>query len=140
MKLEFDYLTSISLGLFIGSLVLFICRLISYPITGTLIAVLLSSMIAAFLYNPSKKRAINNRTLRALAASILFSLFYGIIFLIYYIPRFKSLLTTADMASGVSLIILVLIVLVGGLFLGSIGGSIGSTIRNIFSVINKEKN
>ena len=139
MNLEFDYLTSISMGLFIGSLILLICRLINYPITGVIIAVLFSSLIAAFIYNPSKKRVVNHKTLRATAASILFSVFFGIMFIIYYIPRFSSTLPSADAASSISILLLVAIVLFGGLILGSIGGSIGSTFRDIFSVINKEK-
>ena len=85
MNLEFDYLTSISIGLFAASLILFICRFISYPITGTILAVLFSSLIAAFIYNPSKKRSANRKTLRATAASILFSIIFGVMFLIYYI-------------------------------------------------------
>lgn len=139
MNLEFDYLTSISIGLFMASLILFVCRLISYPITGTIIAVLLSSLIAAFIYNPSKKRSVNHKTLRATAASILFSIFFGVMFLYYYIPRFNSILTTGDMASSFSVLLLTVIVLFGGLILGSIGGSIGTTFRDILSVINKEK-
>lgn len=138
MNLEFDYLTSISIGLFIASLILFICRFIGYPITGTIIALLFSSLIAAFIYNPSKKRSVNHKTLRAIAASILFSIFFGIMFLFYYIPKFNSILTTGDMATSLSILLMVAIILFGGLMLGSIGGSIGSTFRDIFSVINKE--
>jgi uncharacterized protein involved in cysteine biosynthesis len=59
-------------------------------------------------------------------------------FLIYYIPRFNAVLT-GDMASGLSILLLVAIILIGGLILGSIGGSIGATFRDILSVINKEK-
>jgi Sec-independent protein translocase protein TatA len=43
------------------------------------------------------------------------------------------------MASGLSILLLVAIILFGGLILGSIGGSIGATFRDILSVINKEK-
>lgn len=139
MNLEFDYLTSISIGLFVASLILFICRFIGYPITGTIIALLFSSLIAAFIYNPSKKRSVNHKTLRAIAASILFSIIFGIMLLFYYIPRFNSILTTGDMATSLSILLLIAIVLFGGLVIGSIGGSIGSTFRDIFSVINKEK-
>ncbi|MBO7719524.1 MAG: hypothetical protein J6S29_05160, partial [Methanosphaera sp.] len=81
---------------------------------------------------------VNHKTLRAIAASILFSIFFGIMFLFYYIPKFNSILTTGDMATSLSILLMVAIILFGGLMLGSIGGSIGSTFRDIFSVINKE--
>ena len=131
MNLEVDYLTSISIGLFVASLILLVCRFIGYPITGTIVAVLFSSMIAAFI-------SVNHKTLRAIAASILFTIFFGIMFLFYYIPKFNSIITTGDMATSLSILLMVAIILFGGLILGSIGGSIGSTFRDIFSVIKKE--
>ncbi|MBE6488213.1 MAG: hypothetical protein E7Z86_05825 [Methanosphaera stadtmanae] len=138
MNLEFDYFTSISCGLFISSLILVICRLISYPITGVILALVLSSLLAAFLYHPSKKKTVNHKTIRATGASILFSLIFGIIFIIYYIPRFSSLLSTGDLSLSISILIVLAIVVIGGIIIGSIGGSIGSTFRDIFSLIKKE--
>ena len=121
MNLNFDYLTSTIIGLFIGSLVLFLGRLLSFPISGILLAIIISALSASFLYNPSNKRNPNHRTLRGT------------------IPKFSSILGTADISLGLSLVIVLLITVIGGIILGSFGGSIGSTFRDIVSVIYTEK-
>ena len=53
MNLKNDYLTSTIIGLLIGSLVLFLGRLLSFPISGILLAIIISALSASFLYNPS---------------------------------------------------------------------------------------
>lgn len=138
MNFNLDYLTSISIGLFIGSLLLFLGRLLQYPITGIILGVVCSSLIASFLYNPSNKRNPKHRTLRGTTASFLFCLIFSILLTAYYIPRFSTLLGTADISLGVSLLIILLFTVIGGIIIGTIGGSIGSTFRDLFAVVTNE--
>ena len=88
MNLNFDYLTSTIIGLFIGSLVLFLGRLLSFPISGILLAIIISALSASFLYNPSNKRNPNHRTLRGTMSSFLLCLIFSIFLTGYYIPKF----------------------------------------------------
>ena len=134
MNLNFDYLTSTIIGLFIGSLVLFLGRLLSFPISGILLAIIISALSASFLYNPS-----NKRNLRGTMSSFLLCLIFSIFLTGYYIPKFSSILGTADISLGLSLVIVLLITVIGGIILGSFGGSIGSTFRDLVSVIYTEK-
>ena len=139
MNLNFDYLTSTIIGLFIGSLVLFLGRLLSFPISGILLAIIISALSASFLYNPSNKRNPNHRTLRGTMSSFLLCLIFSIFLTGYYIPKFSSILGTADISLGLSLVIVLLITVIGGIILGSFGGSIVSTFRDLVSVIYTEK-
>ena len=137
--IEMDYLTSVSCGLFIASLILLISRFMSMPITGIILAIVLSAFIAAFIYNPSTKKDPKHRSLRGTSASVFFCLIFSIILTVYYIPRLSNVFTTADMSTGVALIIILVITVVGGIVIGTIGGSIGSTFRDLYSVAVNEK-
>ena len=139
MNLNFDYLTSTIIGLFIGSLVLFLGRLLSFPISGILLAIIISALSASFLYNPSTQINPNHRTLSGTMSSFLLCLIFSIFLTGYYIPKFSSILGTADISLGLSLVIVLLITVIGGIILGSFGGSIGSTFRDLVSVIYTEK-
>lgn len=138
MKLEFNYLTSISIGLFISSLILLISRFMGMPITGLIISIILSAFIASFLYNPSKKKNVNHRTLRGIGASVILCLVFGIVFSFYYIPRFGNLIPSYDISFGISVLLVLVFTVVGGIIVGSLGGSIGSTIRDILSIAKRE--
>ncbi|MBE6494280.1 MAG: hypothetical protein E7Z84_06705 [Methanosphaera stadtmanae] len=134
-----DYKTSISIGLFVSALILFIGRLTNFPISGLILGVVLSSLIAAFIYNPSNKKEVKHRSLRGVGASFFFCLIFSVVLTMYYIPNFSSLLKTADLSLGVSLLIIFLFTLIGGIVFGSLGGSIGSTLRDICSVVTTER-
>lgn len=137
--MNFNYILSVSIGLFVGSLVLLISRLIGFPITGIILAVVLTSFIAAFLYHPSTKKDPKHRSLRGTSASVLFCLIFSIAFTFYYIPRLGSLYGRTDLSMGVALLLILLFTVIGGIILGTIGGSIGSTFRDLFSVFVSEK-
>ena len=53
--------------------------------------------------------------------------------------KIYSILGTADISLGLSLVIVLLITVIGGIILGSFGGSIGFTFRDLVSVIYTEK-
>ncbi len=136
-----DYKISIGIGLFVSALILFIGRLINFPISGLILGVVLSSLIAAFIYNPSNKKEVKHRSLRGVGASFFFCLIFSIVLTMYYIPHFSSLLNTADLSLGVSILIIILFTVICGIVFGSLGGSIGATLRDICSVItSKRKN
>ncbi|WP_455645521.1 DUF5518 domain-containing protein [Methanosphaera sp.] len=139
MNLDMDYKTSVIMGIFCGSLILFIGRLINLPITGVLLGIIFSALIASFLYNPSSKKEAKHRALRGASASMILCIVFSIFLTIYYIPRFSSVLNTADLSVSLSIGIILLFTIIGGLLIGSISGSIGSTFRDMFSVINTEK-
>lgn len=139
MNFNFDYLTSITVGLFIGSLILFMGRILSFPISGLILGIICSSFVASFLYNPSNKRNPKHRSLRGAMSSFLLCLIFSILLTAYYIPKFSSILGTADMSLGISLLIILAFTIVGGLIMGSFGGSIGSTFRDLIAVITSEK-
>lgn len=137
--IKLNYLTSTLIGLFTGSLILFIGRLVSYPITFLILAILIAPLTAAFLYNPSNKKKSEHRTLKCTASSIILCFIFSILLAAYYIPRFNNLLGTADISASMAVIIIVAFTVIGGFLIGSIGGSIGTTLRNIVSVITFEK-
>ena len=137
---KFTYLSSVVIGLFDGSLVLLICRLIGLPITGVLLSVFLSAFVTTFVYNPSEKKKNNNATIRGVSASVLFSIIFGIMLAIYYVPKLGSVLTTSDISISASIGIILLITVIGGLIIGTIGGSIGSTKRDLFTISPLDKN
>lgn len=137
--IEMDYLTSVSFGLFVASVILLISRFMSMPITGVILAVVLSAFIASFIYNPNTKKDPKHRSLRGTSASVFFCLIFSIILTMYYIPRLSGVFTTADMSTGVALVIVLLITVIGGVVIGTIGGSIGSTFRDLYSVAVSEK-
>lgn len=139
MNFEFDYATSICIGLFSGSLILFLGRLLSYPVTGVILAIVASSFIATFIYNPSNKSEPKHRTLRGSLASITLSFIFAVMFTAYYIPKFSSLISSQDFSLGISIILILLFTVVGGLILGSVSGSIASTIRSFISVVSSKK-
>ena len=72
-------------------------------------------------------------------SSFLLCLIFSIFLTGYYIPKFSSILGTADISLGLSLVIVLLITVIGGIIIGSFGGSIGSTFRDLVSVIYTEK-
>ncbi|MEE3324084.1 MAG: hypothetical protein VZR33_02025 [Methanosphaera sp.] len=133
-----SYMASVVIGIFVGSLVLLISRLIGIPITGVILAVVLSSFITAFLYDPSSKKN-NHTTIRGASASLLFSLIFAVMLILYYMPRLGNLFGTADVSISVSILIILVIAVIGGLVLGSISGSIGSTLRDLKTVLSSEK-
>lgn len=137
--MNINYITSVSIGLFVGSIILLISRIIGYPITGIILAVVLSSFTAAFAYNPSGKKDPKHRSLRGTSASVLFCLIFSVILVFYYIPRLGSLVGSKDITSGVALLLVLIFTVLGGIILGTIGGSIGSTFRDLFSVVKSEK-
>ncbi len=139
MKYEFDYLTSVCTGIFIGSLLIFLGRILSYPITGLVLGIIFSAFVASFLYNPSNKKHPTHRALRGSTASIILCFIFGIFFTSYYIPRFSSILTTTDVSASVSVLVILALVFFGGLIIGSISGSIGSTIRDLVSVATSRR-
>lgn len=134
-----SYMASVVIGIFVGSLVLLISRLIGIPITGVILAVVLSSFITAFLYDPSSKNKNNHTTIRGASASLLFSLIFAVMLILYYMPRLGNLFGTADISISVSILIILVIAVIGGLVLGSISGSIGSTLRDLKTVLSSEK-
>lgn len=138
--MNLDYLTSVSVGLFIGSLILFIGRLFNFPITGVILAIIFSALITSFLYNPSSKKEPKHRSLRGSMASFLLCLIFSIILTIYYIPHFSNVLSTADLSISVSIMIILFITVIGGFVIGTLGGSIGSTFRDLVTVVTSEKN
>ncbi|WP_304124840.1 DUF5518 domain-containing protein [Methanosphaera cuniculi] len=137
--IKLDYLTSILIGLFIGSFILFIARLLSYPISGIILAIIIAPLVAAFLYNPSNKKKANHRSLRCTASSIILCFIFSLILATYYIPQFNSLLGSADISASMAILIIIAFTIIGGFLIGSIGGSIGATLRNIVSVITFER-
>ncbi|RAP48078.1 MAG: hypothetical protein BZ135_01075 [Methanosphaera sp. rholeuAM6] len=139
MLKEMNYITSVVTGIFIASAVLFVSRLIGMPITGIVLAIVLSSFVTSFLYNPRAKAKNNHTTLRGVSASVIFSIIFSIMLAIYYIPSLSGYIGTSDMSVAVAIIIILLITLFGGLLLGTIAGSIGSTFRDLFSVYSSEK-
>jgi hypothetical protein len=136
---DINYIASVVVGLFVGSLILFISRLLGIPITGIIISIVLSAFITTFLYDPYSKKKVHHLTLRGTATSVIFSLIFGIMLTIYYVPRLGSLFGTADISISVSILIILLIRVLCGLILGSIGGSIGSTFRNLYTVFVLER-
>ncbi len=139
MDYQIDYLTSIAIGIFIGSLILFIGRLFNFPITGIILAILISSLIAAFIYNPSNKKETKHRSLRGTGASFILGLLFSTVLIAYYVPKVNNLIGNTDLTLGIAILVIVLITVLGGIVLGSIGGSIGSTFRDMASVISIEK-
>ncbi|MDD6286588.1 DUF5518 domain-containing protein [uncultured Methanosphaera sp.] len=139
MNFNMDYETSIIIGLFLGSVILFMGRILSYPITGTLLAIICSALFASFLYNPSNKKNPKHRALRGATSSFLLCFIFSIILTIYYVPRFSSVLGTADLSISLSIGIILLFTIIGGIVIGSLGGSIGSTFRDLVSVITFER-
>ncbi len=134
-----SYIASVVTGIFVGSLTLFVGRLIGIPITGVILAIVLSSFIAAFVYNPSSKSKNNHTTIRGASASLIFSLIFSIMLILYYMPRLGSLFGTADISISVSILLILLISFLGGLVIGSISGSIGSTFRDLITVFLSER-
>ena len=134
-----SYLAAVVLGIFIGSLTLFVSRLIGIPITGVILAIVLSSFVTAFVYNPSSKSKNNHTTIRGTSASLIFSLIFAVMLILYYMPRLGSLFGTADISISVSILIILFIAVIAGLVLGSISGSIASTFRDLITVISSEK-
>lgn len=139
LNLNFNYITSMVLGIFIGSIILLLSRIMGLPISGAILAIVLSAFVTSFLYNPSKRKNPTHTTLRGTGASMIFSLIFSIMLIIYYMPRLGSLIGTADMSISVSIGIILLITVIIGLVLGTIGGSIGSTFRDLCTVISSEK-
>lgn len=138
MNLNFNYITSMVLGVFVASIILLLGRIIGLPITGTLLSIVISAFVTSFLYNPSKKKNNNHTVLRGTSASMIFSLIFSIMLTIYYIPKL-SILNTADLSIAVSVGIILVITVVCGLVLGTIGGSIGSTFRDLYTVYTSER-
>lgn len=133
-----DYITSVVIGVFVGSLTLFVSRLLEIPITGVILAILLSSFVTAFVYNPSKK-VNKHSTIRGTSASLIFSLIFAVMLIVYYMPHLGGVFQTADISITVSILIILAIAVIGGLVLGSISGSIGSTFRDLCTIILSEK-
>lgn len=138
MITNMNYISSVALGIFVGSVVLFVSRLMGIPITGVVLAIVLSSFVAAFVYNPSAKKKSNHSTLRGVSASVILSIMFSIMLSLYYIPRLGNIFNTADTSIAVSVGIVLAITLFGGLVLGTISGTIGSTFRDLFSVVKSE--
>lgn len=134
-----SYLASVVFGIFVGSLTLFVSRLIGIPITGVILAIVLSSFIAAFVYDPSSKSKNDHTTVRGTSASLIFSLIFAVMLIIYYMPRLGSLFGTADISISVSILIILFIALIAGLVLGSISGTIASTFRDLLTVLSSKK-
>jgi hypothetical protein len=134
-----NYLASVFVGIFIGSLTLFVSRLIGIPITGVILAIVLSSFVTAFIYNPSSKSKNTHTTIRGTSASLIFSLIFAVMLILYYMPHLGSLFGTADISISVSILIILFIAVIAGLILGSISGTIGSTFRDLITVISSEK-
>lgn len=134
-----DYITSVVIGIFVGSLTLLLSRIIGIPITGVILAIILSSFITTFIYNPSDKKQYKHSTIRGTSASLIFSLIFAIMLIVYYMPRLGGIFPTADISISVSILIILIIAIIGGLMLGSISGSIGSTFRDLCTVILSEK-
>lgn len=143
IKLDYiylDYLTSIIIGLFIGSFILFIGRIMGYPLSAVILAIIMAPLVAAFLYNPSDKKNVKHRALRCTTSSMILCFIFSIFLVSYYIPKFSSLLMmTNDVSFAMSIIIVLLFTIIGGVVLGSLGGSIGRTIRDVVSVVLYEK-
>ena len=139
MITNMNYISSVVLGIFIGSVILFASRLLGLPITGVILAIVFSSFVAAFVYNPNAKKKSNHSTLRGVSASVIFSIIFSVMLSMYYIPRLGSIFNTADTSIAVSVGIVLSITLLGGLVLGTISGTIGSTFRDLFSVFKSEK-
>ena len=133
------YLASVVMGIFVGSLTLFVSRLIGIPITGVILAIVLSSFVTAFIYNPSSKSKNVHTTIRGTSASLIFSLICAVMLILYYMPRLGSLFGTADISISVSILLILFIAVIAGLVLGSISGSIGSTFRDLITVLSSEK-
>ncbi|MBE6486951.1 MAG: hypothetical protein E7Z85_08945 [Methanosphaera stadtmanae] len=134
-----SYLISVVMGIFVGSVTLFVSRLIGIPITGVILAIVLSSFITAFVYNPSSKSKNTHTTIRGTSSSLIFSLIFAVMLILYYIPRLGSLFGTADISISVSIFIILFIAVIAGLVLGSISGTIGSTFRDLITIVSSEK-
>ena len=134
-----NYITAVAIGLFVSSLVLLIGRLIGLPITGLLLAILLSALLTSLLYDPSSKKRNDHTTLRGTATSVIFTLLFAIMLTIYYIPKLGNLFSTADISLSVAVGIILVIALFGGIIIGAISGSIGSTFRDLYTVFVSEK-
>lgn len=133
-----DYITSVVIGVFVGSVTLFVSRLIEMPITGIVLAILLTSFVTAFVYNPSKKQ-YKHSTIRGTSASLIFTLIFAIMLIVYYMPRLGNLFPSVDLSVTASILLILAIALLGGLVLGSISGTIGSTFRDLCTLIFLEK-
>ena len=132
---EFDYLSSISIGVFVSSILLFISRLIGIPITGIVISILLAPLIASFVYNPSIKEEVKHRGVRGIGASFIYSILLGVILVVYYLPKVNTLIGSTDLSLTFAILLIAIITVIGGVFLGAIGGSIGSTLRDIITIL-----
>jgi len=138
MNFNLDYLTSMSIGLFMASIVLILGRLTGYPITGTILAVTLAAFITSLLYNPGQHRRPKHSAIKGTSASLILSLIFGVFMTLYYIPRFSRVLSS-DMSTGVSILVILAICLIGGIIIGTISGNIGSTFRDVYSLIPRKK-
>ncbi|MDO5852325.1 MAG: DUF5518 domain-containing protein [Methanobacteriaceae archaeon] len=132
---EFNYLSSISIGIFVSSIILFMSRIVGMPITGIITSILLAPLIAAFIYNPSLKEEVKHRSMRGIGSSFIFSTLLGIIFVVYYIPKVNNLLGSTDLSLTFAILLIALIATIGGILLGAIGGSIGATLRDIVTLL-----
>lgn len=136
---NYNYITSMILGIFIGSLILVISRIMGLPLSGAILSIVLSAFITSFLYNPSNKKQASHTTMRGTAASVIFSLIFSIMLVMYYMPKLGNLFGTADISITVAILLVLIITIILGLILGTIGGSIGSTFRDLCTIIKLEK-
>lgn len=140
MITNMNYLSSVVMGIFVGSVILFASRIFSMPITGIILAIVFSSFVTAFVYNPTSKKNNTHTTLRGTSASIIFSIIFSLMLTFYYLPKLGTYFATTDLALTASIAIILLITVIGGLIIGTIGGSIGSTFRDLYTVYLSEKN